>query len=236
MSINPIIFFDLVITIFILALALIIIIFLLLRSIRKIHLYEIENINSKSDDSSLLGEARNKAARITDQANNKALDIIQKANLFVNVKNDDFNKELKSVTQKELKAFDKTTSDFIKVYENVLNDLKTRNVEIFQNISNNIETSTLGEIKKFNSAIEQEAISDQKMLVKKIDDEYSLAKKDIDAYRQTKLRIMDERIFEILEKVSRLVLGKAISPSDHEALIIDSLEKAKKEAVFDNAK
>jgi len=236
MSINSIIFFDLVITIFILALALIIVLILLLKSIRKSHLYEIENINSKSNNSSLLDEARNKAVRITDQANNKALDIIQKANLFVNVKNDDFNKELKSVTQKELKAFEKTTLDFIKVYENVLNDLKTRNVEIFQNISNNIETSTLGEIKKFNSVIEQETISSQKMLAKKIDDEYSLAKKDIDAYRQDRLRIVDERIFEILEKVSKLVLGKAISPSDQEALIIDSLEKAKKEAIFDSAK
>src|SRR3989344_5741963 len=224
MSINSIIFFDLVITIFILALALIIVLILLLKSIRKSHLYEIENINSKSNNSSLLDEARNKAVRITDQANNKALDIIQKANLFVNVKNYDFNKELKSVTQKELKAFEKTTLDFIKVYENVLNDLKTRNVEIFQNISNNIETSTLGEIKKFNSVIEQETISSQKMLAK-----------DIDAYRQDRLRIVDERIFEILEKVSKLVLGKAISPSDQEALIIDSLEKAKKEAIFDSA-
>ena len=233
MSINPIIFFDLVITIAILSITIIIVVVYFLRSIKKSQLYEIENSNSRNDSSSL-NEARNKALRIIDQANNKALDIIQKANLFITVKNDSLNKELKAVAQKEIKLFEKQTSDFIKSYTDVLDDLKSKNIEIFQSISRNIEKSTIDEIKKFNIDIGHQAISSQKMLEKKIDDGYTLAKKEIDEYKQAKLSIVDQKIFEIIERVSKLVIGKAISPSDHETLVIDSLEKAKKEAVFDS--
>lgn len=240
MNLNPIIFFDLVITIFILAITIIILIVYFLNQIKKFHLYRMENMragdgiakkNFASSD-----EAKQKAIKIIDEANNKALDIIQRASLFVNITNDNFNQELKAITEKELKGFERATLDFIKLYETVLDDLKSRNVEIFQNISNNIETSTIEEIKKFKDVIEQATISSQKIVKKKIDHEYSLAKKDIDTYRQSELRVVDERIYEILEAVSKLVLGKAIELSHHEELIIESLEKAKKEAIFNDRK
>lgn len=240
MSLNPLIFFDLVITIFILALTIIIIIVYFLRSIKKFHLYQIENQNLKDGvakkNSSTLDEARNRAVKIIDEANNKALDIIQRANLFTNISDDALKRELRNVTQLELKSFEKATSDFIKVYEAVLNELRLKNVEIFQNVSKNIEINTLEEIKKFKNVIEQETISSEKLVKKKIDHEYSLAKKDIDTYRQNQLNMMDDKIYEILENVSKLVLGKTINLSEHEMLIIDSLEKAKNEAIFDNEK
>lgn len=239
MSINPIIFFDLVITIAILALTIIVLIILFLKSLRKSYLQHEKDENNDAiaaSNSSSLEEARSKAVKIIDRANNKAMDIIQKANLFITVRNDSFNKELKDITQKELKMFEEETSGFIKVYEDVLNDLKSRNVEIFQNISKDIEISTLEEIKKFKYIIEQETIASQEMISKKINHEYSLAKKDIETYKQSQLIIVDERIYQILEKVSTLVMGKAISLSDHEALVIDSLEKAKKEAIFDSTR
>lgn len=237
MNLNPIIFFDLVITIFILALTIIILVIYFLRSIKKIqHQMQNGNLSNPKKNSSVSDETKNKAVKIIDEANNKALDIIQRTNLFANINSDNFNKELKALTERELKGFEKATTDFIKVYESVLNDLQSTNVEIFQKVSNNIETSTLEEIKKFKGVIEQETISSQKMVKKKFDHEYSLAKKDIEIYRQSELSMVDEKIYEILETVSKLVLGKTIELSHHEELVIESLEKAKKEGIFDDRK
>mgnify|MGYP001609441355 CR=1 FL=1 len=241
MTLNPIIFFDLVITIFILSLAIVILVVYFLRSLRTLRsgLDRIENHGGDwiaKNNSSTLDEARNRAVRIIDEANNKSLDIIQKANLFANISNDYFNKELKTITQLELKGFEKATVDFINVYQNVLNDLRAKNIEIFQNISKNIETSTLTEIKKFEDFVEQETIDSRRMVKRKIHHEYSLAKKHIDAYTESELKMVDEKIYEILETVSKLVMGKALKLSDHETLIIESLEKAKKEGIFDDEK
>lgn len=238
MTLDPIIFFDLVITIFILASTIVVLTIYFLRMIKKLQ----SEIQARSKDEtskkilSLSEETRNKAIRIIDEANSKALDIIQRAHLFSGISNDYFNDELKAVTERKLNVFEKTTEDFIKVYQTVLNELKSKNVEIFQNVSKNIEASTLDEIKKFKSIIEKETIASQNLVKKKIDYEYSLAKKDIEVYKQSELKIVDEKIYEILETISKLVLGKAIQLSQHEDLIIESLAKAKKEGMFDDRK
>lgn len=238
MTLDPIIFFDLVITIFILASTIIVLTIYFLRMIKKLQ----SEIQARSKDEtskkilSLSEETRNKAIRIIDEANSKALDIIQRAHLFSGISNDYFNDELKAVTERKLHVFEKTTEDFIKVYQTVLNELKLKNVEILQNVSKNIEDTTLEEIKKFKSIIEKETIASQNLVKKKIDYEYSLAKKDIEVYKQSELKIVDEKIYEILETISKLVLGKAIQLSEHEDLIIESLAKAKKEGMFDDGK
>lgn len=236
MNIDSTIIFDLVFTIFTLGLALIVIVIFFSRLLKRSNRYQKELESLKADiarkNSLLLDEARGKAVRMIDDANNKALDIIQKSNLFIGISNENFNNQLRTVTQTQLKSFEKSTSDFIKLYERVLNDLKTKNIEIFQNISKNIEVNTLDEIKKFKETIEKETISSEKMLKKKVSHEYMLAKKDIEAYREEKINSINNNIYEILERVSKIVIGKAIDLSSQEQLIIDSLEKAKKEGVF----
>lgn len=238
MTLDPIIFFDLVITIFILASVIVILTIYFLRLIKKLQSQIQASVKDETlkKNLSLSEETRNKAIRIIDDANSKALDIIQRAHLFSGISNDYFNDELKAVTERKLNVFEKTTEDFIKVYQTVLNELKSKNVEIFQNVSKNIEASTLDEIKKFKSIIEKETIASQNLVKKKIDYEYSLAKRDIEVYKQSELKIVDEKIYEILETISKLVLGKTIPLSQQEDLIIESLAKAKKEGMFDDGK
>jgi len=45
------------------------------------------------------------------------------------------------------------------------------------------------------------------------------------------LKKAEEEIYKILETVSKLTLGKSIPLADHEQLIIEALEKAKKDGI-----
>ncbi len=227
MNLNPIIFFSLVIAIVTLSITIVILVVYLVRTIKKL---KSENKLALND------EGRNKAIKIIDEANSKALDIIQKANLFAKASGGFFEKELKSVMDRELQNFEKSSQDFIKEYQNVLQNLKAKNVEIFQNLSKNIESGTLSQIKEFADFVEQETIASRKMVKRKIHHEYSLARKHVDAYIESELKIADEKIYEILETVSKQVLGHAIKLNDHENLIIEALEKAKKEGLFNDEK
>ncbi len=229
MNIDPIIFFDLVITIFALSLVLIVVTIAFAKLLNKSNEYHSELDKLKEEN-------RNQAVKIIDDANNKALDIVQKANLFVNASQDEFNSHLKNITENQLQSFEKATSDFIKMYGKVLIDLKSKNIEVFQNISKNIETNTLEEIRKFKQTIEQETISSEQELKKKVDADYLMAKNDVNKYKEEKLKEVDEKIYEILEKVSKEVIGKAINISEQGELITESLESAKKEGVFKDEK
>ena len=222
MNIEPIIFFDMAAAILALAIALIAVVFYFGKIIKK------QRLNHEPG----LSDTRLKAAKITDEANNKAIDIINKANLSENIASENFNQEVKRIASLQIKEFEKATMDFMKLYTQVLQDLKSKNIEVFQNISKDIEVNTIEEIKNFKESMEDLTVSSEKLVKKKIDTDYEEVKKEIQSYREEKLQKIDQDIYNVLEKVAKEVLGKAISLSEHEDLIEKALEKAKKEGVF----
>ncbi len=63
--------------------------------------------------------------------------------------------------------------------------------------------------------------------------ELNVIQEQIQEYKKQKLTAIDQTVKEIVKKASLKILGKAISTSDHEKLIINSLEQAKKEGIFE---
>ncbi len=225
MSITPVILYALLAAIFILSIALAAVVFYFGHIIKKQQINDILGNRNFSD-------ARQKATEIIDEANNKALDILSKTNLSTDIASENFNQEIKRIASSQIKEFEKATADFMKLYAQILQDLKSKNIEVFQNVSKNIEINTLGEIESFKESMEKLTSSSEKLVRKKIDIDYVTVRKEIEDYREMELKKIDQEIYELLEKVSKLVLGKAVSLSEHEDLIQESLEKAKKEGVF----
>jgi len=58
--------------------------------------------------------------------------------------------------------------------------------------------------------------------------------KELEAYRQMRLKETDQIVQRIVQKASQEILNRSISLEDHQNLVIQSLEKAKKEGVFDS--
>lgn len=231
MNITPIIFFFMAAAILILVLILIVIIFYLLKT-------RIPHTNSgRKDDvfqknADLLSETRIKALKIIDDANNQALDIVSKITLSTDSASENFKSEISRASSAQIKEFEKVTSDFIALYSKILQDLKIKNIELFQNISKDVEVSATEEIKNFKDAMQKSTSSFQNEVKKKVDADYEISKKEIESYKKAELAKIDLEIYRILEKMAKIVFGKTISLSEHEDLIEESLEKAKKEGVF----
>lgn len=232
MNVTPIIFFDMVASILILAIALIVIVICLYRITKTLHANPNIRDESFQKNADILEEARIKAVKMIDDANNQALDIVNKVTLSTDVVSENFKEDLLRISSIQIKEFEKATSNFTSLYSQVLQDLKTKNIEIFQNISKDIEVNTNEEIKNFKESMQKLTTLSQKEVRKKIDIDYEISKKEIEAYKKEELQKIDSGIYELLEKMSKLVLGKALSLSEHEDLIEKSLEKAKKEGIF----
>lgn len=58
------------------------------------------------------------------------------------------------------------------------------------------------------------------------------AEKDIERYRQERLKKVDEELRDIVFRAAREVIGRSISFSEHEDLVNRALERAKKEKLF----
>ena len=230
MTIEPIILFDMLAAVLILSLGLVGAIFYFAHHTKK-HQFHIQD-NALNDNSALLEATRIKAVKIIDEANSRALDIVNKVNLSADQASEKFNQEIIRVANEQIQGFQKATSEFSKLYTEILQDLKTKNVEVFQNVSKDIEVNTTEEIKNFKESMEKLTILSQKTVKEKIYTDYDNAKKEIDSYKKEEFKKIDEDIYKLLEKVSKLVLGKALNLSEHEDLVEASLEKAKKEGAF----
>jgi F0F1-type ATP synthase membrane subunit b/b' len=233
MNLDSMIFFDLVATILILSITLIVVVHNLSHNAKK----NTGKTDTESDDdikksTDLLSQTRQKAIRLIDDANSQALDIISKANLTTDTASEAFKQEMSDISSSQLKDFKKTTSDFTKAYSQVLQDLKIKNMETFQNISKDIELNTMEEIKNFKNSMERLTTVSQDEVKKKIDSDYEASKKEIEDHKKEELQKIDSGIYELLEKISKLILGKALNLSEQEDLIEKSLEEAKKEGVF----
>jgi hypothetical protein len=236
MNMSPIIFLDMAIAISVLVLALSITAFLLFKATKNQHANSDKKDGTVQKNADLLDSTRVKAIKIIDDANNQALDIISKATLLANTSSENFKENLSHTSSAQIKEFEKATSDFSTLYFQVLQDLKTKNIEVFQNVSKDIEANTTEEIKSFRESMQKLTTSSEDEIRKKIAADYGTLKIEMENYRKEKMQKIDGEIYKLLEGISKLVLGKAINLSDHEDLIEKSIEKAKKEGVFGQSK
>jgi len=220
-------------SILILAVALVAVVFYLSRITKTLHAISNLKDEASQKNANLLDTARIKAIKIVDDANNQALDIINRVTLSTDISSENFKEDLSRASSAQIKEFEKATSNFTALYSQVLQDLKTKNIEVFQNVSKDIEINTLEEIRNFKESMQKLTTLSQKEVKKKIDTDYDTAKKEIEVYKKEELQKIDSGIYELLEKIAKEVLGKALSLSEHEDLIEKSLEKAKKEGVFE---
>lgn len=223
MTLTSLVFFDMIAAIFILALALVVVVF---------HKTRKSADETLKENTHLLDEARKTAAKMIDDANSRAIDIINKANLSSEIASSTFNQQISHIASSQIKKFEKDSADFMNLYHQILLELKSKNIEMFQSLSKNIETDTIGEVKNFKDSMENLTLSSQNLVREKIKADYETAQKDIENYKNEELKKIDGQIYSLLERISNLVLGKTVSLSDHEDLILKSLEIAKKEGVF----
>ena len=57
--------------------------------------------------------------------------------------------------------------------------------------------------------------------------------KEVEYYKKARMQEIDQAVTSIVQKASQEIFNKSISIADHQNVVIQSLEKAKKEGFFD---
>jgi len=157
--------------------------------------------------------------------------------------NQETKKTISGISQKiadeVTKSYEKQIAVFSQEAENKIanwDEVTKKEILKFSNACSQAEDSILQEIKRGTDELSEG-------LVEKIDGIYQVAKtfinqkiaqteKNIEDYKKEKLKEIDQKIYQIIEDVAKKTIGKAIDLSTHEELVIQSLEKAKKEKIL----
>ncbi len=110
-----------------------------------------------------------------------------------------------------------TSTDFIKNYDEALKQAVTHSLQDFQIISKGLEVNMQKQINDFNQILLTNLV------------------KELDEYKKIRLKEAEQTITVVIQRASQEILGKLITLNDHQNLMIESLEKAKKEGIFNDA-
>jgi hypothetical protein len=187
--------------------------------IKKQEIHQKETLIKKEEE--ILEQSREKARRIIEEAMISASRIEKNAKIN--------QEELEKIIRGRL---EEVADRVMQSYQNQLEKAKNKDIEIYNNISKGIEKDLSKHTESLKNILAKQTIDSQQIVNQKLEKAYQSMIGEVEQYRQIRLSKVEEQMLEIIRKVSEDVLGKAISLVDHQQLIINSLEKAKKENIF----
>jgi len=177
---------------------------------------ELEQKGDKIDNDyhHIVDEALAKERKILEDAAAEAEQILTGAKNISKTTKDDVNAALQTMVvdiQKEALA---TAQNFTSSYQLSLKQLATQSTADFQNIVKGLEEDLQKQIKDFHETL------------------LPRLEKELEEYKQSRLAQTEKIITQIVQKASQEILNKSLSLEDHKTLVFESLEKAKKEGLF----
>lgn len=196
---------------------------------------ELEKRENKIDSEyhQVVDNALAKERKIMDDATSEAEHIITGAEYV--------NKSSKEVVDQALqKMVDQIHTETVETARNFMNSFSASLGQIsqqsqrdFQDVAKELEQGLQTQVTDFQNSAKELEVDLQKQIKDFHDTLLPGLEKELDDYKKIRMKQADQTIASIVQKASQEILNKTISLDDHQKLIIESLEKAKKEGIFD---
>lgn len=180
----------------------------------------------------ILGRAQAKAEALMEETVAKSQKILAETKVFKEKIEENLSTVLEEAAQTHAQKLAEELTFLNRNFQDFFEEIKTKYLNQTKTILNHLETAGEKGVDELGEVVKEETVDFRGTLEKKMNEEMVKAEKEIEAYRTEQLKKIDNSLIKILNRVSLEVLGKAISLADHEELIIEALEQAKKEGVF----
>jgi len=162
----------------------------------------------------IVNDALTKERKILEDATFEADQIITGAQYSSSTSKEAITHALAEMLVEIKKEANTIASDFTSNYSGSLKQLTAQSLNEFQHVARTLEEDLQKQISQFHTTL------------------LPNLEKEIEAYKQARIKQADEMVVRIIQQASQDILNKSISLTDHQDLVMKSLEKAKKEGMF----
>src|SRR5256885_315391 len=155
-----------------------------------------------------------KERKILEDATNEADQIISDAQYITQESKTSVDQALKKMAVTIQGEAADTAQGFTSSYQASLKQLSGQSLNEFQEVAQQLEADLQKQIKELHNTL------------------LPNLEKEVEDYKQARLQHVEQITTRIIQKVSQEVFNKSLSVEDHRNLLIESLEKAKKEGIF----
>jgi len=187
---------------------------------------------SQAKTHSIIYKAVTQANKILVAAELKGLQLIGKQKMTGDELTQQFDSHLAAIEkamqdqlERNAEHAEAVYGEFIQSAEAAIGDHINKNQKMLEEKANAMIERTESLLTQFTGDLEAKVKGD-------VERELAKASEEIEEYKASRMRVVDERIVDILEEVLRVALDKKMSLADQSELIYKALEDAKKEHSF----
>jgi F0F1-type ATP synthase membrane subunit b/b' len=185
---------------------------------KKQHEMEV-NVHAQSEK--LLAAASEQSKAIVAQANAKAQQVIQQAEFFNEGTQDKINEILAGFLQQQ-------TVIFQQLFESVRVETQNRMNGMGEHMQKQAEEQLGTVSRQFGLAMTVA----QKQAQQQLDLAYAQAHKGIEAYKQQRIKLLNQVMGQFIEQVATRFLKTKLSSKEHEELLMEALDEAASQHLF----
>lgn len=130
-------------------------------------------------------------------------------------------KEILKESKKEMEILAEKTKEEISRLQEISKETQKSLLKEGQEQANRLAQNLSYEISQIYQSIKET-----------LNEKIKRTEKEIEDYKKEKFKEIDQKIYQMLGETAKKTIGKTIDLSTHEELVIDALEKAKKEKFF----
>jgi hypothetical protein len=204
-----------------------------IREFKKSHNPDEEVLKkAKQQTVDIIQSAIQKSNVMLADAEKKGIDILAHEESLGQGLSEEYAQHLKAVEESFKAQFEKSGEDAQKAYlefvaqvGHVVNDKIDQNDKLLQEKAEEM-------LKVASESLEKITLNTQEMVKKEVDSQLESAKSEINEYKLRRMKMIDERIIQMLEDVIAVTLEKKLSLVEQSELVYRALEEAKKENAF----
>jgi myosin heavy subunit len=136
--------------------------------------------------------------------------------------------QMENTVKKQVDEFSKTIAQRTEQYQKQLEEKITQEIQA----ASQMEDVVKKEVAEFSKGIADKTLAYQQELENKVTAEFLAVQEEIKSYKEERMKKIDEGVTKITYKLALDLLGKSIRIEDHEKLVLEALDEAKKENMF----
>jgi len=180
----------------------------------------------------IVNHAHREALRIAKKSNEEADSILKTSHAFRTEAEKKFEKTLEEFSVREAERLSRAAQDLLAAYRTALENSKKTYLGNIDIISGMLTKEAYGGVSDLLAFLKGEIARYMKITDSEIVEARRTIARDLAAYREDKLKKINESIYKILLLVSQEVFGHALKIEEQEELVLQALEEAKKENFF----
>lgn len=143
-----------------------------------------------------------------------------------------FKESLEQIISKDKAMIENSTNNLVKYYQDTITTLTlnyNQNSEKMMQMLNEELRKKVAELSNLNL---KELEESKNMINNEMKKEIALMHSQVEKYTKEKYKQVDEKIYEIVTETAKNTVGRVINIVDHQQLVVNALEQAKKDKFF----